>query len=85
MIYVKTELGKNALHDRSLALTPKQRSSFIMFDGKRTVADVLRLTLALGVNADDLGRLVALGLLVPLEGSVDTSSPVAAPNATPGV
>lgn len=85
MIYVKTELGKSALHDRSLALTPKQRSSFIMFDGKRTVADVLRLTLALGVNADDLGRLVALGLLVPLEGSIDTSSPVAAPNATPAM
>lgn len=83
MIYVKTELGKNALHDKSLALTPKQRSSFIMFDGKRTVADVLRLTLALGVDADDLGRLVALGLLVPLEGSVGTSSPVAAPNAAP--
>ena len=73
MIYVKTELGKNALHDRSLGLTPKERSTFIMFDGKRTVAEVLKLTFALGVTADDLGHLVALGLLAPREGVADTS------------
>lgn len=85
MIYVKTELGKSALHDRSLGLTPKERSSFIMFDGKRTVADVLRLTLALGVNAEDIGHLVALGLLAPIDGAANTSSPVAASNASRAV
>lgn len=66
MIYVKTELGKTALQDRSLGLTPKQRSSFIMFDGKRSVEDILKLTLLLGVTADDLSRLVALGLIAPI-------------------
>ncbi len=69
MIYTKTELGKTALHDRSLGLTPKQRSIFILFDGKRSVAEVLKLTLLIGVTADDLTHLVALGLLAPLETS----------------
>lgn len=69
MIYIKTELGKTALHDKSLGLTPKQRSSFIMFDGKRAVADVLKLTLGLGVTADDVSHLIALGLLEPVDGA----------------
>jgi hypothetical protein len=76
MIYVKTELGKTALQDKSLGLTPRQRSSFIMFDGKRTVAEVLKLTIALGVTADHLSRLVALGLLVPLDADAEMGSSV---------
>lgn len=75
MIYIKTELGKNALHDKSLGLTPKQRSSFIMFDGKRAVADVLKLTLALGVTADDISHLIALGLLEPVDGGASGIAP----------
>ena len=67
MIYSKTELGKTALHDKSLSLTPKQRSAFIMFDGKRSVEEVLKLTLALGVTTSDLSHLVELGLLAPVE------------------
>ena len=63
MIYIKTELGHTALHDRSLALTPRQRSSFILFDGKRSLDDVLKATASLGVTPDDIGHLVSLGLL----------------------
>ena len=65
MIFTKTELGQSALQNRSLALTPRQRSAFIMFDGKRTVDDVMKVTAGLGVTPDDLTRLVALGLLEP--------------------
>ena len=68
MIYVKTELGRTALHDRSLGLLPRQRSVFILFDGKRSADDALKATAALGVKPDDLAHLVALGLLAPLEG-----------------
>lgn len=64
MIYIKTELGQTALQDRSLALTPRQRSAFIMFDGKRNLAEVMKATLGLGVTQDDVDRLVSLGLLV---------------------
>ena len=77
MIYIKTELGKTALHDKSLGLSPKQRSSFIMFDGKRTVDEVLRLTMALGVTADDVNHLVSLGLLAPADARSAISQPAA--------
>jgi hypothetical protein len=74
MIYIKTELGKTALHDKSLGLSPKQRSSFIMFDGRRTLGDVLKLTTALGVTVDDINRLIALGLLAPVDAAATGSS-----------
>ena len=64
MIYSKTELGQTALRDRSFGLTPRQRSAFIMFDGKRSADDVLKATAGLGVTAEDVSRLVELGLLV---------------------
>ena len=63
MIYMKTELGQSALQNRSLALLPRQRSAFIMFDGKRSTDEVLKATAGLGVTAEDVNQLVALGLL----------------------
>ena len=89
MIYTKTELGKTALHDKSLALTPRQRSAFIMFDGKRASDDVLKLTTALGVTAEDINRLVTLGLLAagnaaPVAGLPETVT-VSAPSLAPVV
>lgn len=66
MIYTKTELGQSALQNRSLALTPRQRSAFIMFDGKRSLQEVLKTTASLGVSAEDVTHLVELGLLTPL-------------------
>jgi hypothetical protein len=65
VIYIKTELGHTALHDRSLHLTPRQRSAFIMFDGKRSLDDVLTATSGLGVTPDDVDHLVSLRLLAP--------------------
>lgn len=63
MIYTKTELGQSALQNRSLALLPRQRSAFIMFDGKRSTEEVLKATAGLGVTLEDVKQLVALGLL----------------------
>lgn len=64
MIYSKTQTGQSPLHNRALALTPRQRSAFILFDGKRSVEDVLKTTSGLGVTSEDVSHLVALGLLV---------------------
>lgn len=64
MRYVKTEAGQKALKDRSL-LAPRQRSAFILFDGKRSLKDVLEATAGLGVTSDELVQLVELGLLEP--------------------
>lgn len=60
MILVKTEMGHQVLKDRSVRLTPRQRSAFILFDGKRSVADVLQASQG---HQDDVDTLVSLGLL----------------------
>ena len=61
MILVKTDVGQQVLKDRSVRLTPRQRSAFILFDGKRSVADVLAA--GMGVAQEDVDQLVDLGLL----------------------
>ena len=63
MILVKTETGLQVMKDRSVALTPRQRSAFILFDGKRTLDEVLEATAAMGISRSDVEQLVALGLL----------------------
>ncbi|MES2401701.1 MAG: hypothetical protein V4573_17055 [Pseudomonadota bacterium] len=81
MLYIKTELGQGALQNRSLALTPRQRSAFILFDGKRDSEEVLKATAGLGVTHDDVRHLVSLGLLALH--SVQPPQPAAAPAAMP--
>ena len=63
MIYLKTALGQAALQDRSVGLTPRQRSAFILFDGKRGSSEILKMTAALGITQSDLDHLLSLGLL----------------------
>ena len=64
MSIVKTEAGHQVMKDRSVSLTPRQRSAFILFDGKRTLDQVLVATAAAGVTRDDVARLFELGLLM---------------------
>lgn len=66
MIYVKTAQGQAALQTRSLTLSPRQRTAFILFDGKRSVQDVIKATEGLGVHPDDVAHMVGLGLLAPV-------------------
>lgn len=80
MIYVKTELGQTALQNRGLALAPRQRSAFILFDGKRSLEDVLKATSSLGITPDDVAHLLSLGLLAPVAGGA-AAAPVATPAA----
>ncbi|MBN8746285.1 Uncharacterised protein [Xylophilus ampelinus] len=80
MILVKTEMGQQVLKDRSVRLTPRQRSAFILFDGKRSVAEVLAA--GMGVAQEDVDQLVDLGLLGRLAGPV-SESVVGAPTAEP--
>lgn len=66
MIYIKTERGQSALLDRSVGLAPRQRSAFILFDGRRSDGEVLKATTGLGVTPADIDQLVTLGLLSPV-------------------
>ena len=63
LTYHKTEVGQLALHDRASPLSRRQRSAFIMFDGRRSVSDVLRLTAGLGVTEDDIAQMRRLAYL----------------------
>ncbi|SEF28606.1 hypothetical protein ABL840_26445 [Variovorax sp. NFACC27] len=77
MILVKTEAGHQALKDRSVPLSPRQRSAFILFDGKRSVDDVLAA--GMGIVREDIDQMVALGVLEPVAGSATPSAESAAP------
>jgi hypothetical protein len=64
MLIAKTELGHQVMKDRSVPLTPRQRSAFILFDGKRTLDQVLKATAPAGVTREDVDKLFEFGLLV---------------------
>lgn len=63
MLIAKTAAGQQVLKDRSVALTPRQRSALILCDGKRTLAELLAATAAAGVTRDDVDKLIELGLV----------------------
>lgn len=83
MIFAKTEVGQQVLKDRSIQLTPRQRSAFIMFDGKRSLADVLAATKAMGIVAEDVQKLVELGLLEEIASANPAPIPTSAPPSAP--
>lgn len=66
MILLKTEAGQQVLKDRSVRLSPRQRSAFILFDGKRSVNDVIAA--GMGITGEDIDQMISLGLLGPTEG-----------------
>ena len=85
MRYKKTELGQTALQNRSFALTPRQRSAFILFNGNRSVEEVVQATAGLGVTADDINVLVRIGLLAPFTEPTAPAAPSSALPATAAV
>lgn len=66
MVLVKTQAGQAALKDRHGSLSSRQRSAFILFDGKRSTGEVLAATAAMGITQDDVQAMIAQGLLAPL-------------------
>ncbi|SCK59228.1 hypothetical protein VAR608DRAFT_6388 [Variovorax sp. HW608] len=73
MILIKTETGHRVLKDRSVRLTPRQRSAFILFDGRRSVNEVIES--GMGIVPEDIDQLVELGLLEPIVSELPASSP----------
>ena len=87
MVLVKTQAGQDAMKDRHGGLTSRQRSAFILFDGKRTLGEVLAATAAMGITQDDVQAMIEQGLLAPVGGgalpAVAVAASAAAPSATP--
>lgn len=63
MLVIKTEAGHQVVKDRSVALTPRQRSVLIMLDGKKKLDEVLTAMTSVGVTRNDVDRLFELGLV----------------------
>jgi hypothetical protein len=78
MVLVKTQAGQEALKDRHGSLTSRQRSAFILFDGKRSTAEILAATAAMGITQADVQAMIDHGLLVSLSGQPAAVAPGAA-------
>ncbi|RYF75543.1 MAG: hypothetical protein EOO22_04480 [Comamonadaceae bacterium] len=81
MILVKTDAGNQVLRDRSVRLTPRQRSAFILFDGKRTIDEVLAS--GMGILKEDVDHLSSLGLISAAADSAGASPVVVGSDAPP--
>jgi hypothetical protein len=75
--YLKTEEGQLAFKQRSSALSARQRSVFLLFDGQRTATEVLKSTAALGTTPDDVTDLVNKGFLVSADARQAPPAPFA--------
>ena len=80
MRLTKTEAGKKAVSDRSITLNPRQRSALIIFNGERSLDDVLTMLVGLGFTKADVDHMVSLGLLAEVNqpSASKTDAPVKA-------
>jgi hypothetical protein len=77
MTIAKTDEGQRVLKDRSISLTPRQRTALVMIDGTKSLKEVLAATAAMGVSPDDIRHLVELGLVA--ERAAEPEAPAAKP------
>lgn len=63
MHFVKTQLGQQAFKSRSPVLSARQRSAFILFDGKKTNEQVMWASGSLGFTAADIAYMVEHGFI----------------------
>lgn len=68
MKLIKTEAGQQAFKARSPMFSARQRTAFIMFDGNKTVEQVLAAAVSLGLTAEDVEHMVAHDMLTPAPG-----------------
>ena len=64
MYLIKTPEGQQAFKERHADLNQRLRSAFLLFDGARSLDQVLAATSGMGVQKDDLLGLVTRGWLV---------------------
>lgn len=74
MKLIKTETGQQAFKARSPLFSARQRTAFIMFDGQKTVEQVLAAAASLGLTAEDVEHMVGHGMLAPAAG--EAAAPV---------
>lgn len=63
MDYIKTEAGQQAFRERSALFSARQRAAYILFDGVKSVEQVLASTASLGITRPDIEEMVTHGFL----------------------
>lgn len=66
MLLTKTDIGQAAFKERSPRFSTRQRSTFILVDGKKSAAQLLAATAGMGVTQADLDYMVEQGFLSPV-------------------
>ena len=90
MTFIKTELGQRVFKERSRQLATHQRAAFILFDGHRSVQDVISATAGMGMTMADITHMLDEGLIAesaaatPVPPSARPASPIPAPLPQPG-
>ena len=72
----KTLAGQQAFKARSPLLSARQRSIFLMFDGVKSVDQVLTATSGLGATAQDIDHLVRQGFLAVFTDALASSTAI---------
>ena len=83
MRFIKTETGQLAFKERSPLFSARQRSTFILFDGVKTVQQVLAAASGLGITQEDVDYMHAQGFLSALPGEAAATAPSAPVEAPP--
>lgn len=86
MTYTKAQVGQQAFKERSPLLSARQRSAFILFDGVKSVEQVLAATAGLGITQADVDHMVAQGFLVahaPASAAADAATAPVASSRSP--
>ena len=68
MYLIKTTEGQQAFKERHADLSQRLRSAFLLFDGNRSLSQVLEATSALGISKDDILALISRGWLAGKDG-----------------
>ena len=79
----KTESGQAAFKERSPLLSMRQRAMFILFDGQKSVVDILSATVGMGVTAEDVEAMLQKGFLAPAPGSSASQQALGGATALP--
>lgn len=74
MNYSKTDVGQQAFKERSPAISARQRSVFILFDGAKSLDQVLAATAGLGVTQADVDYLLARGYIAAAQSPVSAEA-----------
>jgi hypothetical protein len=82
MLLIKTEAGQQAFKQRSPLFSARQRSAFILFDGLKTLEQVIAATTGLGLTLADVDHMREHGLLALAPASSVPAEKIAAASAT---